>query len=132
MSYCAMKGIKKSEAIIWYSELKPIHLAFLKRIGFKTEKRKSKNNEYLYMNVIFVPVATGLFLISYLILQFLGERLDFSPVISLSGPSWVNEREAGLLFVVIIALAQIVALNLTFYLTNLLKKMESDKQNVKM
>lgn len=127
MSYCATREIKKSKAIIWYSELNPRSLAFLKSIGVKTEKRKSQKNEYVYRNIIFVPVATGLFLIVYLILQFLGERFDFVPIIDLIGPSWLNAREAILLFVLIIAVAQVIALNLAFYLINLLKELEGKK-----
>ena len=75
---------------------------------------------FLHFNIIIVPITTGLFLISFLIIQFLGERLNFSPDIYLSSPGWLHMHEAILVFVLILAISQIIALNITFYL---IKKM---------
>ncbi len=76
--------------------------------------------DFLHFNIIIVPITTGLFLISFLIIQFLGERLNFSPDIYLSSPGWLHMHEAILVFVLILAISQIIALNITFYL---IKKM---------
>jgi len=74
----------------------------------------------LHFNVIVVPITTGLFLISFLIIQFLGERLNFSPNIYLYSPKWLNMHESILMFALIIAISQVIALNIVFYL---IKKM---------
>lgn len=84
----------------------------------------SKSKVCLFVNVVFIPIATGLFLVAYLIFQFLGEKLGFSPVINIYSTGILSMEESVLMFVVIIALAQIIALNLTFYLINLLNKTE--------
>jgi len=74
----------------------------------------------LHFNVIVVPITTGLFLISFLIIQFLGERLNFSPNIYLHSLPWLNMHESILMFALIIAISQVIALNIVFYL---IKKM---------
>ena len=80
-----------------------------------------QQKDYLHFNVVIVPITTGLFLITFLIIQFLGERLNFSPDIYLSSPTWLHMHEAILIFVLILAISQIIALNITFYL---IKKIE--------
>jgi len=119
--------MSKNKPVIWSTDVKSI--SFLKELGFQVKKKKSeaRGSRYLLFNLIFVPTCTSLFLVAFMIFQFLGEWFDFSPVISLSGPGWLSSYEAVLLFVLIIAIAQVIALNLTFYLMDLLKKMESDK-----
>ena len=76
---------------------------------------------FLHFNVVIVPITTGSFLITFLIIQFLGERLNFSPDLYLSSPGWLHMHEAILVFVLILAISQVIALNITFYL---IKKIE--------
>ncbi len=82
-----------------------------------------QQKDYLHWNVIVVPMTTGLFLIFFLIIQFTGESFGFSPKIRFFSLRWLNMYESLLMFVLIIAISQIIALNATFYL---IKKMEEN------
>ena len=73
-------------------------------------------------NITVVPMATGLFLVVYCAVQFLGERLGFAPVINLSAPGGFTMGESILMFVLILALSNAVTLNLAFYLIRKARK----------
>ena len=76
---------------------------------------------FLNFNIIVVPITTGFFLIIFLILQFTGEQFGFSPKIRFFSLKWLTMYESLLMLVLIIAISQIIALNMAFYL---IKKME--------
>lgn len=71
---------------------------------------------FLNFNIIVVPITTGFFLITFLLIQFTGEQFGFSPKIWFSSLGWLSMYESLLMLILVVAISQIIALNMVFYL----------------
>lgn len=80
--------------------------------------RKGPKISYARINLFIIPLFVGLFLVTFFIVQGIGERLQWFPVITLNPTSWTTSSEAVLFFVLSISICLIITFNLVIYLLN--------------
>ena len=89
----------------------------------KIKKRKSRENGTLSYLVFVVPITIICVLLSFVIIQYLGERMGYSPVITLqSNCLGCTPGETVIAFVLVLSISIFVGLMFSYFLIKIVKR----------